>query len=280
MSKDPVSGWESGLDSPLKIYSRRLGNTACVARGRGPGSAGWWNGSDVGGRSERREQPRERVQDSSSSNRRMPGRGRASQTRTQGGTRERGKVEIRNVSRFPIPASSFLLSSSLCTHQSGRVLIWAGGSSLSEAQGLNLLLPSVSLSEKRSPRGDVGRDGEGEETTGCGWRRREREGEEEVDICSGRRRTGKRKREWKGAQRLVNGRFKTGPPARNRRSAEHQAACSTGCVVRYFVPALAWCSTTDLQGKPGHLPAPTWASSAVRRRQEPTSAACARSWAP
>ena len=41
----------------------------------------------------------------------------------------------------------------------------------------------------------------------------------------------KRKGEWKGGQRLVNGQFKTGPPVRDWRSAEHQAACSTGRVL-------------------------------------------------
>ena len=70
-----------------------------------------------------------------------------------------------------------------------------------------------------------------------------------MDICPGRRRMEQRKREWKGAQRLVNGRFKTGPPARDWRSAEHQAACSTDRVLRYSVPALAWRRTTGLQGK-------------------------------
>lgn len=104
-----------------------------------------------------------------------------------------------------------------------------------------------------------------------------REGEEEEDICSGRRRMEKKEREWKGAQRLVNGRFKTGPPARDRRSAEHQAACSTGSGLRYFVPALAWCSTTGLHGKPGH---PRQLSNPGVVPRAHLGALCARSWAP
>jgi hypothetical protein len=44
----------------------------------------------------------------------------------------------------------------------------------------------------------------------------EREGEEEVDICSGRGRMEERKREWKGGQRLAAGGLKTGAPARDR----------------------------------------------------------------
>lgn len=43
----------------------------------------------------------------------------------------------------------------------------------------------------------------------------EREGEEEMDICPGRRRMEKRKGSGNGAQRLVNGRFKTRTPARD-----------------------------------------------------------------
>jgi hypothetical protein len=62
----------------------------------------------------------------------------------------------------------------------------------------------------------------------------------------------KGKREWKGAQRLVNGRFKTGSPARDRRSAEHHTACSTGRVLRYLPWPGCRCRTTGLQGKPGH----------------------------
>lgn len=50
---------------------------------------------------------------------------------------------------------------------------------------------------------------------------------------------GKRKRERKKMQRLVNGRFKTGPPARSSLSRAllstmHQAACSIDHVVRYL----------------------------------------------
>lgn len=51
--------------------------------------------------------------------------------------------------------------------------------------------------------------------TGYGLRRRGREGEEEIDICSGRRRMEKGKREWKRGRDWFNGRFKTGPPARS-----------------------------------------------------------------
>lgn len=83
----------------------------------------------------------------------------------------------------------------------------------------------------------------------------------------------KRKREWKGAQRLVNGRFKTGPPVRDWRSAEHQAACSTDRVLtgargsRYLPLALVWVQDHGLAGKkPGHP-----GSSALQQRQESTS---------
>lgn len=142
---------------------------------------------------------------------------------------------------------------------------------MSRAQILNLLLPSVSQIEKRSPRGGVGRNGEGEGTTGCGRRRRGWEGEEEMDICSGRRMkerrgkgSGKERRDW-----FMVG-LRQGPRLTTEgRSAEHQAACSTDRVLAgsWEVPALAWCRKDHglAGGKPGHP-----GSSVVRQRQEST----------
>lgn len=67
---------------------------------------------------------------------------------------------------------------------------------------------------------------------------------------------GKRKREWKKMQRLVNGRFKTGPPARSSLSkallsTTHQAACSIDHVVRYL-PWPGRCSQEERQCAQGH----------------------------
>ena len=69
--------------------------------------------------------------------------------------------------------------------------------------------------------------------------------------------SGKERRDW-----LTAG-LRQEPPARDRRSAEHQAACSTGCGLRYFVPALGLVHHRGLAGKtrpprqlssPGRLP--------------------------
>lgn len=131
---------------------------------------------------------------------------------TRGGAGERGKLKFRNV----YPQFQLLIFAALLARTSPAVSFYGLGElSLVGAQSLSLLLPSFSRSEKGSPRGDVGRDGVGEGTTGRGWRRREREGEEREEIfVQGRRRMGRRKSEWKGVQRLVNGGLKTGPPAR------------------------------------------------------------------
>ncbi len=84
--------------------------------------------------------------------------------------------------------------------------------------------------------------------------------------------SGKERRDW-----LTAG-LRQEPPARDRRSAEHQAACSTGCGLRYGVlrtsPGLV-----HHRGLAGKARPPRQLSS-PGRRQEPASAACARSWAP
>ena len=103
------------------------------------------------------------LQDSSLSNRRMPGRGERVKTRDAGRVEleseeraETGKMEIPNstVFSFPFPGS-------LWQHapESGRVLYMGWEASLSVAQSLNLLLPSFSRTEKGSPRGEGGRGG-------------------------------------------------------------------------------------------------------------------------
>lgn len=82
----------------------------------------------------------------------------------------RPKPRNRRDSEFQLLRLPFLR---LFCNAPGRPLsLYGWGASLSGAQDLNLLLPSVSQFEKGSPRGDVGRDGAGEGTTGCGWRKR------------------------------------------------------------------------------------------------------------
>jgi hypothetical protein len=116
--------------SPVEIFtSRRLATTTASleldtgVEGRGREMMPLRNGSEVGGRPERREQPRG-GQDSSSSNRRMPGGGERVKPGRRVELEKRWKKKLKNRERFRflIPASSFDFPS-LCTHQSGRVLI-------------------------------------------------------------------------------------------------------------------------------------------------------------
>ncbi|KAK4136566.1 hypothetical protein BT67DRAFT_184377 [Trichocladium antarcticum] len=96
-----------------------------------------------------------------------------------------------------------------------------------------------------------------------------------VQVGGGGRR--RRKGSGKGEQRLVHGRFKTDPQLAPRRSAEHQAACSTVRVLRYLpYYALARHRTTSVQGQPDHHPG----IPGIRTAKSPPGRLCARSKAP
>lgn len=114
----------------------------------------------------------------------------------------------------PNSSSFFFWFAALCMHESGRVLIFCWVS-LSEAQNLNLLLPSFSRTEKGSSTGGgvvlEGTGRERERLVADGGKGKGRGGGDRYLIREeedGRRRKGS----GKGEQRLVNGRFKTGPP--------------------------------------------------------------------
>ena len=140
---------------------------------------------------------------------------RASQTRTQGGTRERGKS--RNQERCEIPNSSLSVPDVPALSARTRPVVslnGLGGGGLSEGPG-SKSPPSLLFSDRE--RESTGGCWKGRYGRGNDWLRMEEKGKGrrggEVDICPRQEEDGKRKREWKGAQRLVNGRFKTGAPS-------------------------------------------------------------------
>ena len=102
---------------------------------------------------------------------------------------------------FPIP-TSFRLFQCSCTHQAGRVLIWAGGGELACRRGPRIEISSFPpfLRPRKRVHGGVleGTVRERERLVADGGEGKGRERRRE-DICPGRRRMGKE--EEKGVER-------------------------------------------------------------------------------
>jgi hypothetical protein len=102
--------------------------------------------------------------------------------------------------------------------------------------------PSLLFSGREmEPTGTVGRNGAGGRMTGCGWRKKGgREGEEEIDICSGWRRMEKGEREWKRSRDWLTADLRQGPQLALQSAAEHHPPSSLQHWPCSEVPALAW----------------------------------------
>lgn len=120
---------------------------------------------------------------------------------------ERGEIPNSSLSFPNVPALSARTRPAVS-------LNGLGGGSLSGGPG-SKSPPSLLFSDRE--RESTGGCWKGRYGRGNDWLRMEEKGKGrrggEVDICPRQEEDGKRKREWKGAQRLVNGRFKTGAPS-------------------------------------------------------------------
>ena len=179
-----VGRWQKIVEMTLVFRWKTL---PCFARGRDPELAGWRNGSRDGSRHPGTKGaagragriPRRRTEEC------LGGWWRASQTRTQGGTRERGKS--RNQERCEIPNSSLSVPDVPALSARTRPVVslnGLGGGGLSEGPG-SKSPPSLLFSDRE--RESTGGCWKGRCGRGNDWLRMEEKGRGrrggEVDIC-------------------------------------------------------------------------------------------------